>query len=214
MQKIRYVDFYPDEWIAGTVGMSLADEGLYIRVCALIYSHGGPVALAHLKKTCFHDHGHHLNACLQRLLAMGKLTLNGDQIDSKRCANEIQKACKRITKARQNGAKGGRPNGLAKPDGYAPEKANPNYQPERKKDLASKELNPVFLSSREATTPLPSQGDGAAASRSRTTKEPQLNSDDLISPEEKAAALAELHRALDAARTRGASLNGHTEAAE
>jgi hypothetical protein len=38
-------------------------------------------------------------------------------------------------------------------------------------------------------------------------------SDALISPEEKAAALAELHRAIAATRAKAESLNGHSEAA-
>jgi uncharacterized protein YdaU (DUF1376 family) len=213
VQKIRYFDFYADEWIAGTVGMSLADEGLYIRACALIYSHGGPIALEHLKKSCREDHGHTVNASLRRLIEAGKLSSNGGQIDSKRCANEIQKACKRIANGRQNVAKRWKNNDVASEVVMLAGNANPNYQPERKKDLAPKELNPVFLSTREATPPLPSQGDGVAASRSRTTKEVQVNSDDLISPEEKAAGLAELLRALDANRKRTAALNGHAEAA-
>jgi len=52
---------------------------------------------------------------------------------------------------------------------------------------------------RETTPPLPSQGDGGAASRSATPKARDGYSDDLISPEEKAAALAEVHRAIAAA---------------
>jgi hypothetical protein len=67
----------------------------------------------------------------------------------------------------------------------------------------------LLPSTREATPPLPSRGDGVAASRVPMPKEVTGNSDDLISPEEKAAALAELHRALDATPTGGASLNGH-----
>jgi len=99
--KIRRVDFSPDEWIAGTVGMTLEEEGLYIRVCALIYSHGGPIGMELLKRACQHDHGNRVNACLARLVAMQKLIRNGLEIDQKRCRNELEKALIRAGKGRE-----------------------------------------------------------------------------------------------------------------
>jgi len=134
--KVRRIDFSPDEWIAGTVGLTLAEEGLYMRACALIYSRGGPITIDELKLACPKDHGNSVNACLKRLVALHKLLRNGREIDQKRCRFELEKARKRIGKARQNGAKGGRPNGLAKPDGFADEKLSltTNYQPSTKEE--------------------------------------------------------------------------------
>ena len=125
--KARWFPFYPDEWIAGTVGLSAEEEGLYIRACALIYSHGGPVEIALLKRG---DHGNRVNACLRRLIDQGKLVNVGGKIDQKRCENELEKAEKRVGKARENGAKGGRPKGLAKPDGFPRGKAKYNHKEE------------------------------------------------------------------------------------
>jgi uncharacterized protein YdaU (DUF1376 family) len=193
--KIRYFDFYADEWIAGTVGLSLADEGLYIRACALIYSHGGPIPIEHLKKACREDHGHTVNASLRRLVEAGKLSSNGGQIDSKRCSNEIQKACKRIANGRQNASKRWKNNDLTNATPSSRSNGPFNYQPERKKDLAPKELNPVFLSSREATSPLPSQGDGAAASRSTKVESAAPAEPD---PPTKAEGAAAFKRCIDA----------------
>jgi len=134
VEKIRRVDFSPDEWIAGTLGLTLAEEGLYMRACALIYSHGGPITVELLRKACFHDHGNRINACLRRLVELGKLIRNGEEIDQKRCRFELEKARKRIGNAQENGAKGGRPKGLAKPDGSGAEKLSltTNYQPSKK----------------------------------------------------------------------------------
>ncbi len=102
--KVRRVDFSPDEWIGGTVGLDNAERGLYITACALIYSHGGPIPADELRAAC-RDHGHAYKRQLNRLLLLGKLTLNGLQIDNKRCANELQKAEERSINGSQNIAK-------------------------------------------------------------------------------------------------------------
>jgi uncharacterized protein YdaU (DUF1376 family) len=102
--KIRRIDFWPDEWIAGTVDLDNAERGLYITVCALIYSHGGPIPVEHLKAAC-RDHGHAFRRQLSRLLSTDKLSLNDGQIDNKRCAKELQKAVTRAANERQNNGK-------------------------------------------------------------------------------------------------------------
>lgn len=121
MTKVRYVDFYHDEWLAGTIGLDPFDIGIYITACAMIYSRGGAVERDDLKRAV-RCHGHAFKAALERLLRGGKLHERGSQITCKRCSNELQKAVKRVANAAQNGAKGGRPprnpNGLDKPSGY------------------------------------------------------------------------------------------------
>jgi uncharacterized protein YdaU (DUF1376 family) len=99
--KIRRIDFSPDEWLAGTVGLDNGTRGLYITACALIYSHGGPIPAVELRRAC-HDHGHAFKRQLSCLISTGKLTVNDGQIDNKRCANELKNACKRSLNARQN----------------------------------------------------------------------------------------------------------------
>lgn len=37
MAGIRYVRFYPSDWRSGCIGLTLEQEGLYIRMCAYIY---------------------------------------------------------------------------------------------------------------------------------------------------------------------------------
>lgn len=99
--KIRRVDFSPDEWLGGTVPLSLAERGLYITACALMYSAGGPIPVDHLKAAC-RDHGHTFNAALKRLIDLGKLIEHGSQLINKRVSNELQNALKRSANARQN----------------------------------------------------------------------------------------------------------------
>lgn len=103
--KVRRIDFYPDEWIAGTVSLDNATRGLYITACALIYSHGGPIEIDHLK-CASGDHGHAFKRQLDLLIRLGKLIVNGTQIANKRAINELQTAVKRIVNASQNGTKG------------------------------------------------------------------------------------------------------------
>jgi uncharacterized protein YdaU (DUF1376 family) len=109
--KIRRIDFSADEWIAGTVGLDNAERGLYITACALIYSHGGPIPIEHLKAAC-RDHGHAFKRQLDQLLSTDKLSLNDGQIDNKRCAKELQKAVTRAAKDRQNDPQSANANGL------------------------------------------------------------------------------------------------------
>lgn len=129
--KPRHVDLYFDEWIAGQVGLSNPERGLYLTACLFIYSHGGSVAEEDLRAAC-RDHGTAYKTQLATLLRLGKLTLNGGQITNKRCSNELERAEKRVGNAQQNGQKGGRPsnknNEIAEPAGSGDEKLTTNYQ--------------------------------------------------------------------------------------
>jgi uncharacterized protein YdaU (DUF1376 family) len=138
--KIWRIDFYADEWLAGTVGLTMEEEGLYVRACALIYSRGGPVTVDLLKRACRGEHGNRVNACLGRLVKLGKLDVSIDGVMSKRCGNELEKARKRSEKQRENGRKGGRANGLAKAPGSAVEKPLSTYQEEKEEANASPPL--------------------------------------------------------------------------
>lgn len=116
MVKVRYVNFHADEWFAGTHLLDNAERGLYITACALMYSHGGPIEVDHLKGAC-RDHGNAFNRQLNRLLDLGKLVLEGTQLTNKRVVNELEKADKRAINARQNGSKNNKNKGLRNPLG-------------------------------------------------------------------------------------------------
>lgn len=140
--KIRHIDWYPDEWLGGTIELGNAERGLYITACNLIYSTGGPITRERLRAAC-RDHGHAFNRQLATLIEAGKLVVNGGQIINKRSINELQKAHKRSANAQQNGSKGGRPhnqnNEVEKPEGFRGEKLRArslttNYQPSTKKE--------------------------------------------------------------------------------
>ena len=103
--KVRRVDFSPDEWLAGTVGLTLEEEGLYIRLCALIWSRGGRVA-EDLLRASTKAHGNKVNAVLDRLEAKGKITRNGPEIGQKRAEKELENAEIRLRNASENGQLG------------------------------------------------------------------------------------------------------------
>lgn len=137
MRKIRHFDFYPDEWLTGTAELDAAERGLYITACSLIYSNGGAITVERLRAACPCDHGLAFSRQLRRLIELGKLTENGPRITNERCENEIRKSEERVAKAQRNGTKGGRPSGLAKPDGSSDEKlagASSNHQPSTSKE--------------------------------------------------------------------------------
>ncbi len=133
--KIRRVDWYFDEWLAGTARLDAAERGVYVTICNLIYSHGGPIDSEGLASLCG-CHGNAFRRIIARLKKLGKIIENGSQIGVKRCGKEIERALIRLEKASENGGKGGRPsnkiNGLEKPAGYFPGKlagASFNLQP-------------------------------------------------------------------------------------
>ncbi len=126
--KVRKIDFSSDEWISGCLGLTLEEEGLYIRLTARIYSHGGALPVVDLAAHCNSDPRRFIRL-LGRLIAKGKVRCyRGDRPDFvemltiDRCEVELKSARHRIEVARKNGAEGGRPNGLAKPDGLSGEK--------------------------------------------------------------------------------------------
>jgi uncharacterized protein YdaU (DUF1376 family) len=93
--KVRRVDFYPDEWLAGTFGLTAAERGVYITLCALIYSHGGPIKADGLAKVCG-LHGNAFRSIKSRLVELGKIFENAGEITVKRCEKELENARKRL----------------------------------------------------------------------------------------------------------------------
>jgi hypothetical protein len=85
--KIRRVDFYPDDWLAGTRGMSEAECGLYWNLCALMYALGEcPIELEKARKTFG---GRNFDRLLRRLLKRGKVTAEGSLIAARRVPEEL-----------------------------------------------------------------------------------------------------------------------------
>jgi len=137
-EKVRRVDYSPDEYISGVGNVLRADEqGVYWMACSLIMSEGGPVR---------NDERRFAGLCLMRpsdarrildrLINIGKLALTEDgKLSQKRAQTEVERSAKRIETAFKNGSKGGRPTEKRKVNqaeveaaGFPAEKLTINYQ--------------------------------------------------------------------------------------
>ena len=126
--KIRRVDFYPSEWLAGTIGMPADEIAAYVQICMLIYDRGGPIPDDEqwLARVCG-MHWRTFRRVRLNLLARQKVSAESGHVSITRCILEIKKVRHRISEASQNGAKGGRPNGLAKAPGFPTGNRNESY---------------------------------------------------------------------------------------
>lgn len=109
MNKIRRIDFYPDEWLAGTKRLSAVERGVYITICALIYSEGG--ALDYSDDDIAHECRmpvSEVQLVLSSLEQSGKVKRRNGKISNARCDAELKKASERIAKAKEAGRAGGR----------------------------------------------------------------------------------------------------------
>jgi uncharacterized protein YdaU (DUF1376 family) len=102
--KVRHIPLYATEWLEGTIELSNDERGVYFDIIALIYARGGPIT-TELIKARSGLHGNAFNRILDRLKSMGKIERNGEEIDQKRCRNELEKVRKTIGNAPENGAK-------------------------------------------------------------------------------------------------------------
>jgi hypothetical protein len=133
--KVRRIDFYPDEYIAG-IGckMNAEAQGVYWMICALVSSHGGEIDNdpKHIGRlVCLGSSK--TRRIISELIESGKIIENGTKLSQKRAENEVKKALKRIEIAANNGRNGGRPpnknNNLKKASGLSGEKLTTNHQP-------------------------------------------------------------------------------------
>lgn len=127
--KPRRVDLSPDNFIAGVAGQMNATElGVYWMACLLIYSHGGETVCDEKRLAALlpGTHWRTIRAALDRLHELGKLSSRDGHTMAKGCSGPLEEAAKRISRARENGSKGGRPvsenNDLQKPNGLHNEK--------------------------------------------------------------------------------------------
>jgi uncharacterized protein YdaU (DUF1376 family) len=137
--KVRRVDYAPDDYIAGVGGvLNAAEQGVYWMVCSLVMSQGGAIPnddrrIAGLTRIRPAE----ARRIVEALLEKGKLELTDDgRLSQKRARTEVERSANRIQIAAENGAKGGRPSKKdeqnqpePKADGSTAEKLTTNHQP-------------------------------------------------------------------------------------
>lgn len=132
--KIRRVDFYPTDWLEGTIGLTHVERSVYITICAAIYAHGGPVEVRHVRRLC---PGPGFAKALRSLESQSKVRTSEGLCYQERAELEVSKARDRIETARINGAKGGRHSKeLAKAPGFF--LANPARKANNRRQLKNK----------------------------------------------------------------------------
>jgi uncharacterized protein YdaU (DUF1376 family) len=144
--KVRRVNYFPDEYIAGVVGvLNGLEQGVYWLLCSLIMSKGEPIVRDDRRfATMLMMRPSDVKKVVDRLLELGKISIvDGVKLGQKRAQSEVEVAAKRIQTASENGTKGGRPERKyeenqqePKPDGLFSEKLTStiNHQPSTKKE--------------------------------------------------------------------------------
>jgi uncharacterized protein YdaU (DUF1376 family) len=99
---------FPDNFIAGTVGLTLEEKGAYSLVLDLMYVRGGPVPdePRYIAGVC-NCSVRKWNAIREKLLAIGKLHVVDGYLTNERAEKEIENAAKDAQERAENGAKGG-----------------------------------------------------------------------------------------------------------
>lgn len=99
---------FPDNFIAGTVGLTLEEKGAYSLVLDLMYVRGGPVPdePRYIAGVC-NCSVRKWNAIRQRLLDLGKLYVVDGYLTNDRAEKEIENSLKDAQERAENGAKGG-----------------------------------------------------------------------------------------------------------
>lgn len=138
-EKVRRVDYAPDEYVSGVGGVLRADEqGIYWMVCTLIMSTGAPIPNneRRIASLCLVRPGY-AKSVIEKLIDMGKLHINENgELYQNRALSEIERSSKRIQNAIENGAKGGRPRQITQQDqregkaaGFSPAKLTTTSTP-------------------------------------------------------------------------------------
>ena len=101
--KVQRVDFSASDWLGGTSSLSLQECGLYIKICALIYTAGGPVSKADVRNIVPSVRYETFNSLLLRLVEKGKVSFENGLIDQARCERELARARRRMAATSRTG---------------------------------------------------------------------------------------------------------------
>jgi hypothetical protein len=134
--KVRRIDFSADEWLGGTIELKPYDRGVYITLCALIYSRGERIGIELLARHCG-VHRNQLNAAVRRLEAAGKIEVLGTSLRQVRCELEIKNAVLRAKKWAENLPQSRKTNELGDPLPPARARRTINHHKRKEEDKGS-----------------------------------------------------------------------------
>jgi uncharacterized protein YdaU (DUF1376 family) len=101
MSDTPWVKFFSSDWLGGTSGLTAAERGVYITLCALMYEHDGPIALdeGRLARRCGCPKAS-FRKILAALVDEEKIILADGHLTNPKCEKEISDRAKRSEKAR------------------------------------------------------------------------------------------------------------------
>lgn len=99
---------FPDNFIAGTVGLTLEEKGAYSLVLDLMYVRGGPVPdePRYIAGVC-NCSVRKWNAIRERLIGLGKIHVVNGYLTNERAEKEIENGAKDAQERAESGRKGG-----------------------------------------------------------------------------------------------------------
>lgn len=108
MSNLPWYRRFPDNFIAGTVGLTLEEKGAYSLLLDLMYVRGGPVPdePRYIAGVC-NCSVRKWNAIRQRLIDLGKIEVADGMLTNHRAEEELDIARKISREASENGSKGG-----------------------------------------------------------------------------------------------------------
>jgi len=133
--------FYAQDWITGTLTMTMEERGQYITILAVMHQTG------RLDEKTISFLVGNVSDNLKN-----KFSIDSDgKWFNKRLEEEIEKRAKFAESRRKNGSKGGRPKASAKPSGYPSDKPINNHTENEDEDVNDNEKGVVKLKDRIPT---------------------------------------------------------------
>jgi len=142
--SIVHIPFYPSDWLAGTLGLSDAEKGVYITLIARMYEMAGPIERDddRLFRVCGCKSKSSFVKSLGYLISEGKIIVTADGLFNEKAAKVIEQTTKKSSKAkaaaqsrwdRKSNKNKGAGNANASPK-HMPQQCQPEPEPYKKKE--------------------------------------------------------------------------------
>lgn len=116
MSNNPWFSFYPSDWLNGTAGLSLEEVGAYIQIVALLYENENALALERIEHPVtgklqgysyrvlarrLNSRSDRVKRIVERLVKLGKLSVQAGFLTSHRVGKEIAKREKKSKRTRE-----------------------------------------------------------------------------------------------------------------
>lgn len=100
--SIVHIPFYPSDWLAGTLGLSDAEKGVYITLIARMYEMAGPIERDdnRLFRVCGSKSKASFVKALEYLISEGKIIVTEEGLFNEKASKVIEQTTEKSTKAK------------------------------------------------------------------------------------------------------------------